>query len=200
MVELDQLKIELANTQEALAEAKASLDVVSKSRRIEELEREMEAPDFWNDADAAQKKTKLLKEFKDDVAAASDLTRQYEDIETLIEMGNEAEDPEIAEEAKNEFADLTDKIENIRMKKLLSEEYDANNAILRLNAGAGGTESCDWCSMLYRMYTRWAERKGFSVEELDFLEGEEAGIKSVTFQVNGTNAFGLLKSEKGIHR
>ncbi|MCR5337810.1 MAG: peptide chain release factor 2 [Lachnospiraceae bacterium] len=200
MVELDQLKIELSNTQEALAEAKASLDVVSKSQRIEELEREMEAPDFWNDAEAAQKKTKLLKELKDDVAAASDLTQQYEDIETLIEMGNEAEDPEIAEEAKNEFADLQDKLENIRMKKLLSEEYDANNAILRLNAGAGGTESCDWCSMLYRMYTRWAERKGFSVEELDFLEGEEAGIKSVTFQVNGTNAFGLLKSEKGIHR
>ncbi|MBR4759782.1 MAG: peptide chain release factor 2 [Lachnospiraceae bacterium] len=200
MVELDQLKIDLANTQEALAEAKASLDVVSKSQRIEELEREMEAPDFWNDADAAQKKTKLLKELKDDVAAASDLTQQYEDIETLIEMGNEAEDPEIAEEAKNEFADLVDKIENIRMKKLLSEEYDANNAILRLNAGAGGTESCDWCSMLYRMYTHWAERKGFAVEELDFLEGEEAGIKSVTFQVNGTNAFGLLKSEKGIHR
>ncbi len=200
MVELDQLKIDLANTQEALAEAKASLDVVSKSQRIEELEREMEAPDFWNDAEAAQKKTKLLKELKDDVAAASDLTQQYEDIETLIEMGNEAEDPEIAEEAKNEFADLQDKLENIRMKKLLSEEYDANNAILRLNAGAGGTESCDWCSMLYRMYTHWAERKGFSVEELDFLEGEEAGIKSVTFQVNGTNAFGLLKSEKGIHR
>ncbi len=200
MVVLDQLKIDLAGYQDALEEARESLDVVSKTQRIEELEREMEAPDFWNDAESAQKKSKLLKDLKDDVEAAEALKQQYEDIETLIEMGNEAEDEEIAEEAKQEFADFTTKLENIRMKKLLSEEYDANNAILRLNAGAGGTESCDWCSMLYRMYTRWAERKGFSVEELDFLEGEEAGIKSVTFQVNGTNAFGLLKSEKGVHR
>ncbi|MCR5419012.1 MAG: peptide chain release factor 2 [Lachnospiraceae bacterium] len=200
MVILDNLKNELATYQDALEEARQSLDVVSKEQRIEELEREMEAPDFWNDAETAQKKTKLLKEFKDDVAAATDLKQQYEDIETLIEMGNESEDEEIAEEAQNEFADFTAKLENIRMKKLLSEEYDGCNAILRLNAGAGGTESCDWCSMLYRMYTRWAERKGFSIDELDFLEGEEAGIKSVTFQVNGTNAFGLLKSEKGVHR
>ncbi|MBR5376711.1 MAG: peptide chain release factor 2 [Lachnospiraceae bacterium] len=200
MVELDQLKIDLAGYESALEEARESLDVVSKQQRIEELEREMEAPDFWNDAQAAQNKTKLLKEYKDDVAAAADLKQQFDDIETLIEMGNEAEDEEIAAEAKEEFADFTAKLENIRMKKLLSEEYDANNAILRLNAGAGGTESCDWCSMLYRMYTRWAERKGFSIDELDFLEGDEAGIKSVTFQVNGSNAFGLLKSEKGVHR
>ena len=200
MVELDQLKIDLAGYESALEEARESLDVVSKQQRIEELEREMEAPDFWNDAQAAQNKTRLLKEYKDDVAAAADLKQQFDDIETLIEMGNEAEDEEIAAEAKEEFADFTAKLENIRMKKLLSEEYDANNAILRLNAGAGGTESCDWCSMLYRMYTRWAERKGFSIDELDFLEGDEAGIKSVTFQVNGSNAFGLLKSEKGVHR
>ncbi len=200
MVELDQLKIDLAGYQAALEEARQSLDVVSKEQRIEELEREMEAPDFWNDAETAQKKTKMLKDFKDDVAAAASLKQQYEDIETLIEMGNEAEDQEICEEAKSEFADFVDKLEGIRMKKLLSEEYDGNNAILRLNAGAGGTESCDWCSMLYRMYTRWAERKGFSIDELDFLEGEEAGIKSVTFQINGPNAYGLLKSEKGVHR
>ena len=200
MVELDQLKIDLAGYQTALEEARQSLDVVSKQQRIEELEREMEAPDFWNDAEAAQKKTKMLKDFKDDVASAAGLKQQYEDIETLIEMGNEAEDQEICEEAKSEFADFVDKLENIRMKKLLSEEYDSDNAILRLNAGAGGTESCDWCGMLYRMYTRWAERKGFSVDELDYLEGEEAGIKSVTFQVNGANAYGLLKSEKGVHR
>ena len=200
MVELDQLKIDLAGYQTALEEARQSLDVVSKQQRIEELEREMEAPDFWNDAETAQKKTKMLKDFKDDVASAAGLKQQYEDIETLIEMGNEAEDQEICEEAKSEFADFVDKLENIRMKKLLSEEYDSDNAILRLNAGAGGTESCDWCGMLYRMYTRWAERKGFSVDELDYLEGEEAGIKSVTFQVNGANAYGLLKSEKGVHR
>ena len=200
MVELDQLKIDLAGYQSALEEARQSLDVVSKQQRIEELEREMEAPDFWNDAETAQKKTKMLKDFKDDVEAATGLKQQYEDIETLIEMGNEAEDEEICEEAKSEFADFVDKLESIRMKKLLSEEYDGDNAILRLNAGAGGTESCDWCGMLYRMYTRWAERKGFSVEELDYLEGEEAGIKSVTFQVNGANAYGLLKSEKGVHR
>ena len=96
--------------------------------------------------------------------------------------------------------EFKDKLEEMRINTLLSGEYDSDNAILRLNAGAGGTESCDWCSMLYRMYCRWAEKKGYSVEVLDYLDGEEAGIKSVTIQINGENAFGYLKSEKGVHR
>ena len=200
MVELDQLKQELASYQDTLKEVRDSLDIANKEQKIEEIEREMEAPDFWNDAEIAQEKTKMLKSLKDDVQGCGALFTQYEDIETLIEMGYEEEDAELAKEARDELDSFVAKLDAIRIKTLLSGEYDKCNASLRRNAGAGGTESCDWASMLYRMYTRWADRKGFSVEELDFLDGDEAGIKSVTFQINGENAYGYLKSEKGVHR
>lgn len=118
----------------------------------------------------------------------------------MIEMGNEENDLSVVPEVEEMLKEFKDKLEEMRINTLLSGEYDSDNAILRLNAGAGGTESCDWCSMLYRMYCRWAEKKGYSVEVLDYLDGEEAGIKSVTIQVNGENAFGYLKSEKGVHR
>ena len=161
---------------------------------------EMEAPGFWDNPDISNQKMKELKNLKDIVETIEGLERQYEDIETLIEMGYEEEDAQLAADIRMELDEFIATYEEIRMNTLLSEEYDADNAILKLNAGAGGTESCDWCSMLYRMYTRWAEKKGFSVEVLDYLDGDEAGIKSVTFQVNGTNAYGYLKSEKGVHR
>ncbi len=115
-------------------------------------------------------------------------------------MGYEAEDEEMIPEIREELDGFIETFEALRISTLLSEEYDKCNAILKLNAGAGGTESCDWAGMLYRMYTRWAERKGFSIDVLDFLDGDEAGIKSITFQVNGENAYGYLKSEKGVHR
>src|SRR5699024_1201982 len=114
--------------------------------------------------------------------------------ETLIEMGYEENDASVIPEIQEMLDSFKEDFEAIRIKTLLSGEFDTNNAIIKLNAGAGGTEACDWCGMLYRMYTRWAERKGFTLEELDFLEGEEAGVKSVTFQVNGVNAYGYLKS------
>lgn len=160
----------------------------------------MEAPGFWDDPERSNQKMKELKNLKDIVETMEGLESQYEDIETLIEMGYEEEDAQLAEDIRKELDEFIASYEEIRINTLLSEEYDGYNAILKLNAGAGGTESCDWCSMLYRMYTRWAERKGFSVEVLDYLDGDEAGIKSVTFQVNGTNAYGYLKSEKGVHR
>ncbi len=163
----------------------------------------MESPGFWDDADKANGKMKELKNLKDTVDTVNGLLTQYEDIETLIELGYE----ESQEEAEAMIADIRSELdsfigtlEDIRIGTLLSEEYDKCNAILKLNAGAGGTESCDWASMLYRMYTRWAERKGYSIDVLDYLDGDEAGIKSVTFQVNGINAYGYLKSEKGVHR
>jgi peptide chain release factor 2 len=115
-------------------------------------------------------------------------------------MGYEDNDPSIIPDIEEELKEFKAAFEDIRIRTLLSGEYDRNNAILKLNAGAGGTESCDWCGMLYRMYTRWAERKGFSIEVIDYLDGDEAGIKSVTFQINGENAYGYLKSEKGVHR
>ena len=160
----------------------------------------MEAPDFWNDPEVSQNKMKEVKSLKDDVATYAALSAQYDEIETMIEMGYEENDPELIPEIDQMMKEFVQTYEDIRMKTLLSGEYDRNNAIVSLHAGAGGTESCDWAAMLYRMYTRWADKKGFSVEVLDSLDGEEAGIKSITFQVNGENAYGYLKSEKGVHR
>ena len=160
----------------------------------------MQAPNFWDDPEQSNRKMREAKNLKDTVETIRGLESQYEDILTLIEMGYEDNDPAIIPDISEELESFKTTFEEIRVSTLLFEEYDKNNAILRLNAGAGGTESCDWCSMLYRMYTRWAERKGFSLEVLDSLDGEEAGIKSVTFQINGENAYGYLKSEKGVHR
>ena len=160
----------------------------------------MEAPGFWDDPDISNQKMKELKNLKGTVDTMEGLMTQYGDIEALIEMGYEEEDASLAEDIRKELDEFVTVFEDIRISTLLSDEYDGHNAILKLNAGAGGTESCDWCSMLYRMYTRWAERKGFSVEVLDYLDGDEAGIKSVNFQVNGINAYVYLKSEKGVHR
>ena len=160
----------------------------------------MEAPDFWNDPEVSQNKMKEVKSLKDDVATYAALSTQYDDIETMIVMGYEENDPELIPEIDQMMKEFVQTYEDIRMKTLLSGEYDRNNAIVSLHAGAGGTESCDWAAMLYRMYIRWADKKGFSVEVLDSLDGEEAGIKSITFQVNGENAYGYLKSEKGVHR
>jgi len=160
----------------------------------------MEAPDFWNDPSVSQKKMQELKSLKDDVATFASLSTGYEDIETMIEMGYEENDASLIPEIQEMLDEFIETYENIRMKTLLSGEYDRNHAIVSLHAGAGGTESCDWASMLFRMYSRWVDKKGFSLQVLDSLDGEEAGIKSITFEVNGENAYGYLKSEKGVHR
>ena len=160
----------------------------------------MEAPGFWDDPERSNQKMKELKNLKDTVGECDKLSTQYDDILTLIDMGYEENDESLIPEIRGELDEFIREFDELRIGTLLSGEYDKNNAILKLNAGAGGTESCDWCGMLYRMYTRWAERKGFTIEVLDYLDGDEAGIKSVTFQVNGLNAYGYLKSEKGVHR
>lgn len=160
----------------------------------------MEEPDFWDRPEEAQELMKQLSSMKDDRDTYQRLVSAKEDMETLIEMGYEENDASVIPEIQEMLDTFKEDFEAIRIKTLLSGEFDTNNAIIKLNAGAGGTEACDWCGMLYQMYTRWAERKGFTLEELDFLEGEEAGVKSVTFQVNGVNAYGYLKSEKGVHR
>lgn len=160
----------------------------------------MEAPGFWDDPERSNQKMKELKNLKDTVGECDKLSTQFDDILTLIDMGYEENDASLIPEIRGEMDEFIREFDELRIGTLLSGEYDKNNAILKLNAGAGGTESCDWCGMLYRMYTRWAERKGFTIEVLDYLDGDEAGIKSVTFQVNGLNAYGYLKSEKGVHR
>ena len=160
----------------------------------------MEEPDFWDDPESSQESMKTLKSLKDDVETYAVLQEQYEEIETLIEMANEENDASLIPEIQETLDSFITTFDDIRIRTLLSGEYDRDDAIVTLHAGAGGTESCDWAGMLYRMYCRWADKKGYSVEVLDYLDGEEAGIKSVTFEVRGENAYGYLKSEKGVHR
>ncbi len=160
----------------------------------------MEAPDFWLDAAASTAKMKELKSKKDDVSVIDHLEDLYKEIEDYIDLGYEEEDPEIVATIGELLQEFETSLDTLRMKTLLSGEYDSLSAIVTLHSGAGGVEACDWVQMLYRMYTRWASDEGFSVDELDYLEGDEAGIKSVTFQINGDNAYGFMKSEKGIHR
>lgn len=160
----------------------------------------MEAPNFWDDPQVSTEKTKELKSLKDDVETYDKLENQYNDIMDYIVMANEEDDPDMVTEIQAEYDEFCEDLETLQVKTLLSGEYDSEGAIVTLHAGAGGTEACDWTSMLFRMYTRWAEKKGYTVEVLDQLEGDEAGIKSVTFQVNGENAYGYLKSEHGVHR
>ena len=160
----------------------------------------MEEPGFWDDPEKSTRMVREAKNLKDDVETYRELEQEYDDIQVMIQMGYEENDASVIPDIQEMLDHFIKTLEDMRLKLLLSGEYDKNNAILRLNAGAGGTESCDWCSMLYRMYCRWAERKGFKYEVLDFLDGDEAGIKSVTIQVNGENAYGYLRSEHGVHR
>lgn len=200
MIELDNFKTELSALEPVMKQLRSSLDIENKLNQVEELEREMEAPDFWSDAEVSTRKMKQLKSLKDDVGTMDKMETLFHDIEDYIELGYMENDANLIPEIEGMLSELTEDLEKLRMKTLLSGEYDGYDAIVTLHAGAGGTESCDWVSMLYRMYLRWASDMGFSVIELDMLEGEEAGIKSVTFQVNGENAYGYLKSEKGVHR
>ena len=160
----------------------------------------MEAPDFWDDAEKASADMKELKDLKSIVERADALSMAYDDIMTLIEMGNEEADESLVPEVENEFVQFQKEFEDLRITTMLTGEHDAENAILTLHAGAGGTESRDWASMLCRMYEKWADKRGFTVEVLDSLDGDEAGLKSVTLEIQGDNAYGYLKSEHGVHR
>ena len=200
MVALDQIKYELNQYATPIKEVGDSLDLEKKGFRIEEIEGIMEEEGFWNDAAKAQNYMKELKNLKDTVQEYRDLDAQYHDLYDLIDMVNEENDESMVDEVKAEFEKFTNNFEEVRLSTLLDGEFDKCNAIVTLHAGAGGTEACDWCSMLYRMYSMWAQAKGYSLELLDFLEGDEAGYKSVTLQINGINAYGHLKSEHGVHR
>ncbi|MFQ9933537.1 MAG: peptide chain release factor 2 [Lachnospiraceae bacterium] len=200
MVELDQFKYNLNTYKQPLQELRDSLDLAGKEDKIKELEAAMEAPDFWNDTEKAQEHMRSLKALQGVVEEIKRIQILYDDVETLIEMGYEENDSSILPEIESSMDELVQSLDKLRITTLLSGEYDKDNAILTLHAGAGGTESCDWASMLYRMYVRWAERKGYKAEVLDFLDGDEAGYKSVTLQITGENAYGYLKSEKGVHR
>ena len=200
MVELDQFKYTLSTYEKPLQEVRESLNLDAKIRRIDELDKTMEEPSFWEDAELSTRLVKEAKHLKDTVAEFNRLQNQYEEIGLMIEMGYEENDPAIVPEIQKMVDEFSDELEALRLRTLLTGEYDGNNAIMRLNAGAGGTESCDWCSILYRMYCRWAESKGFSVQIMDYQEGDEAGIKSATIMIEGENAYGYLRGEHGVHR
>lgn len=200
MVELDQYRYKITGYEQPLSEIKQSLDLENKQKRIEELEADMEAPGFWDNPDKSQLAMKELKTLKDSFESYNDLVSRLDDVKTLIEMADEENDVSLVPEVEAEINTFEEKLESLRINTLLSGPYDKDNAILSLHAGAGGTESCDWCQMLMRMYTRWAAANGYSTEVIDYLEGEEAGVKSVTIEISGDNAYGHLKSEHGVHR
>lgn len=200
IIELDQYKYELGQKEQSLRDLGASLDLDNKKKRIAELDRMMEEPDFWTDPEKANQYSTEDRRLKDEVKSYEELAQSYDDIGALIEMAEEEEDQDSVAEVKEMLDDFIERLDQMSTKLLLSGEYDSMNAILRLNAGAGGTESNDWTGMLYRMYTRWAERHGFTLKVLDYLEGDEAGIKSVTIEIDGEYAYGYLRSEAGVHR
>ena len=167
---------------------------------LEELEQKSMEANFWEDLENSQKILQRIKVLNSKIDRMKSIESKWKDIFILIDLGEEEEDTEILDEIKECLSSLKEEIENLRLDVLLKGKYDKNNAILTLHSGAGGTEACDWVSMLFRMYTRWAEKRGYVVKVVDILDGEEAGIKSVTFMVNGENAYGYLKAEKGVHR
>ena len=197
---LEDLKPILNDLGEKLDQMRISLEIPAKEEKIAELEYKMSEPSFWDDAAAAQKLNQELAALKGGVDTYRDLKAKYEDAETLYEMGIEESDPSMEGDIRAELNLIAEGLETLRLEVLLSGEYDANDAILTLHAGAGGTEAQDWTQMLLRMYGRWAERHGFTVDTADLQPGEEAGVKSATLFIKGHNAYGFLKSEKGVHR
>ncbi|MCL6448705.1 MAG: peptide chain release factor 2 [Armatimonadetes bacterium] len=195
-----ELSRELESIGKRLAELRVSLDITHKEQEIARLEEQMLQPGFWNDQEKAQQITQELAGLKETVEAFQKLARSHEDLAVLLALGEEEDDPEIAREAAGELKTLRSRVEQMELQVFLNGPYDQEAAILSLHAGAGGTEAQDWVQMLLRMYNRWAEDKGYKVEIVDLLPGDEAGIKSATLMVTGKWAYGYLRAEKGVHR
>ena len=200
LIEYDVYKQKLRDLEPELKKLGDALDIDAVAQEAARLEDETTQDGFWNNLERSQKVQTRLKQLQNKLHRFKKLMSTWEDLTTLCEMGQEAEDEEILEELKTEFPALETEIEEIRMTTLLSGEYDNHNAILTFHAGAGGTEAQDWTEMLYRMYTRWAERHGYTYQLMDYEAGDEAGIKSATILIEGENAYGYLKSENGVHR
>ena len=200
LIEYDAYKQKLRDLRPELDKLSAARDIESARQEAQRLEDETAQDGFWNDLERSQKVQMRLKQLQNKISRQEKLVSSWEDLTALCEMGQEADDPELLEELKAEYAALEEKVEETRMTTLLSGEYDSSNAILQFHAGAGGTEAQDWAQMLYRMYTRWVERHGFTYKILDYEDGDEAGIKSAAISIEGENAYGLLKSENGVHR
>jgi peptide chain release factor 2 len=200
IVALEEAKRKLTELRSVVEELGNQLRIEEARERASDLERETMVQDFWNDAEKSSKKLQEIKQLKTKVESYEELTSKLEDAYTLCEMAIEASDEDSVEEVLSETEYIETEAEKKRIEVLLSGPYDKNNAIVSFHPGAGGTEAQDWASMLYRLYTRWGEKHGFNVKLLDWLDGDEAGIKSATIMVEGINAYGYLKSENGVHR
>ena len=200
MIEYEDYKVKLNGLKPTLQELGAALKLDEAREEIAALEKESEQEGFWNDIAASQKVQQKLKQLRAKCEKYEKLNGRWDDMMTLCQMALEENDESLLPELEEEYASFEEELEAMRLSTLLTGEYDANNAILTLHPGAGGTEAQDWADMLYRMYTRWAERHGYKYTILDYQDGEEAGIKSATIKIEGENAYGYLKSENGVHR
>ena len=200
MIEFEEYKGKLNGLKPTLDALREALHLEAAEKEIEELEGQSARDGFWNDVENSQRVQKRLKQLKSKVENYQKLCSGWDDLMTLCEMAIEEDDDSMLPELQSEYAAFEKKLEETRLGTLLTGEYDANNAILTFHAGAGGTEAQDWTQMLYRMYNMWAERHGYTVKLMDYLDGDEAGIKSATIMIEGENAYGFLKSEHGIHR
>ena len=200
MLQFDEYKVKLNNIKPSLDELSQALDLPAAERELDMLNSESAAPGFWDDLEKSQKVTRRMRQLENKLEAQRKREREWDDLMALCEMGNEFEDESLVPELEEGFAKLEEEISEAKLATLLTGEYDNSNAILTFHAGAGGTEAQDWAQMLYRMYTRWAERHGFTYQIIDYLDGDEAGIKSATIMIEGENAYGFLKSEHGVHR
>lgn len=199
-VEFDRYRLDLESMENDICEMEESLGIEKLLSEIKDLEDEAAKEGFWDDLENSQKVLQKTKQLKDKVGAFNALKGEWEDMCTLVELAIDEDDESLLPEVEEGYNKLVSDLEKMKLDTLLSGKYDANNAIIAIHPGAGGTEAQDWASMLLRMYQRWAERRGFTVETLDFLAGDEAGVKSVTIQLSGPNAYGYAKCEKGVHR
>ncbi len=198
MIQIDELKLNIKDLKQKLNGIGESLNIPKLTEELDSLNEQQHKADFWEDVKNAQQVSQRAKNIEDKISRYNKLCKQLADVGDLLDMcdGDEA----MLNETASELNALTEAVNEMHVETLLSGKFDANNAILTLHAGAGGTEAQDWVQMLYRMYTRYCERRGYKLTVLDYLDGEEAGIKSVTFKVEGVNAYGYLKAEKGVHR
>ena len=200
LIEYDEYKQKLTALEPELEKLSAALDLEAAKAEVGRLEAESAQEGFWNDLERSQKVHQRMRQLQNKIARQEKLLGEWEDLTVLCEMGQEADDPDLLQELKDGFAALEQRVEETRLTTLLTGEYDANNAILTIHPGAGGTEAQDWAQMLFRMYTRWAERHDFKCTTLNYEDGDEAGIKSATISIEGENAYGFLRSENGVHR
>jgi len=200
MIEFDEHKVKLTGLKPKLDGLADSLNLGACEEELERLQAQIESPGFWDNQSVSQQVMKRSRQLEAKIGRYNKMQETWDDLMTIIEMAQEENDESLLDELKEGYSALEEQMEATRLETLLTGDYDGNNALVSFQSGAGGTEAQDWCQMLYRMYTRWAERHGFTYKILDYIDGDEAGLKSASIMIEGTNAYGFLKSENGVHR